>query len=133
MPDDRLKVRLPICSLKPKRKMSVDSFLDAKTETCSLVDAIESPDPTMNQGFLQAQTAASVLDENNDSIISLENANLNTTMNLSSFTSTNGGATMGSAVYLVSSMKKRREDHNIPETVKEVSRESEDSLNDRSS
>ena len=113
--------------------MSIDSFLDAKTETCSLVDAIESPDPTTNQGFLQAQTAASVLDENNDSIISLENANLNTTMNLSSFTSTNGGATMSSVVYLASSMKKRREDNNIPETVKEVSRESEDSLNDRSS
>jgi len=86
----------------------------------------------INQGFQQAQTAVSVLDENNDSIVSLENANLNTTFNMSSFASANGAAAMTSAVYLASSMKKRR-DGTIPETVKEVSRESEDSLNDRSS
>ena len=74
-----------------------------------------------------------MLDENNDSIVSLENANLNTTFNMSSFASANGGAAMSSAVYLASSIKKRIEAESIPETVKEVSRESDDSLNDRSS
>lgn len=133
MPDDRLKVRLPICSLKPKRKISIDSFTDTKSENCSVLDRDDGPNESL--GFLAAPTAPSYFDdqENNDSIVSLENANLNTTFNLSSFTSSNG--IMNSAVNLASTSKKRPAVETMPEVVKEASRESwsSESLNDRSS
>jgi len=90
VPDDRLQVRAPVCQLKPKRKLSVDSLASSKTEDYSVFDGEERREESTGRAFYQAPTASSILDENNDSIISLENAHLNTTFNLSSFTSSNG-------------------------------------------
>ena len=132
--DDRLRVRLPTSSLKPKRDMSIDSMLDAKTEDVSLVDSVESPDELASRSLRQAPTTVSVLDDNNDSIVSFEQANLNTTFNLSSFASTTEA--MSSVVLnqnLTLNRSRRKEADTMPETVKEVSRESDESLNDRSS
>ena len=66
--------------------------------------------------------------------MSLENTNLNTTFNLSSFASTTEA--MGSIVLsqnLTNNRTKRKDVEDMPETVKELSRESDESLNDRSS
>jgi len=113
--------------------MSIDSLLSGKTENCSLIDSEDGPDETLNRGFNQAATAASILSENNDSIVSIENAHLNTTFNLSSFASSNGHLSSAASQNLTSTIKKRKEADAMPEVVKEVSRESDDSLNDRSS
>lgn len=97
-------------------------------------DNDDQRDQSTGRGFFQAPTACSVLDENNDSIVSLENAHLNTTFNLSSFASSNGHMSgQASQQNLTSAVKRRKEAEAMPEVVCEVSRESDDSLNDRSS
>jgi len=114
--------------------MSVDSMLSAKTDDASHNGSVECSDEINSRGFIQAHTAVSVLDENNDSIVSLENTNLNTTFNLSSFASTTEA--MGSIILsqnLNNNRTKRIDVEDMPETVKELSRESDESLNDRSS
>ena len=65
-----------------------------------------------------------------ESVVSMENVNLNTSFNLGSFASV--GGTTGQ-VYLTSNLNRNNCPESVPETVKEVSRESEDSINDRGS
>ena len=96
-------------------------------------DTDDHREESTGRGFFQAPTASSILDENNDSIVSLENAHLNTTFNLSSFASSNGHLSGQASQNLTSTVKRRKEADAMPEVVCEVSRESDDSLNDRSS
>ena len=65
-----------------------------------------------------------------ESVVSIENVNLNTSFNLGSFTSVGG---TGGQVLLTSNQNRNNCPESVPETVKEASRESEDSINDRGS
>ena len=65
-----------------------------------------------------------------ESVVSIENVNLNTSFNLGSFTSVGGN---GGQVLLTSNQNRNNCPESFPETVKEASRESEDSINDRGS
>ena len=129
--DTQLKVRLPESSMRPKRKISIDSLFDSEPENCipnSISDCREDQTP---QEYSRSQTAETFMDgPHSESGVSLESANLNASFNLSSFTSVGGNRV---SMQLTNNQNNKNCPESVPETVKEVSRESEDSINDRGS
>ena len=81
-------MRLPENTVRPKRKISIDSMFDSEPETSRPYSISDRKEEQSLRDFYRSNTAESMTDViRSDSAVSLENVNLNASFNLGSFTS----------------------------------------------